>query len=256
VTDEVPRRFEREILSDPKPLRAAWEANARDFIAWARAPDHDSYWLYHRDLFFELLPQPGRRTLDIGCGEGRLPRDLKALGHEVVGVDGSPTMVDHAREADPAMNIHLADAARLPFPDGFADLAVAFMSLDDIDDAAGAVREAARVLEPGGRFCLAIIHPFGSVGVFDGYEADAPFVIEGSYLDPRRYRDTVERDGFTVTFESAHRPLGWYFDALGSAGFLVERLREVPVPDSAVEAPRHRRWQRVPLFLHIRAVRP
>jgi SAM-dependent methyltransferase len=253
---EPPHRFEREILSDPVPMQAAWEASAPGFIAWVREPGLDSYWLYHRDLFCKLLPAPGRLTVDVGCGEGRLSRDLKALGHTVVGVDASPTMIEHARDADPSVETHVADAARLPLPDGAADLVVAFMSLQDIDDAAGAIGEAARVLEPGGHLCLAIIHPLGSAGMFTGYEPDAPFVIDGSYLEVRRYRDTVERDGFAVSFESEHRPLGWYADALTGAGFLIERIVEVPIPEEGVAAPRHRRWRRLPLFLHVRAVRP
>ena len=85
---------------------------------------------------------------------------------------------------------------------------------------------------------------------------DATFVVEGSYLERRRYRDTVQRDGFTVTFESEHRPIGWYIGALAAAGFVVERLREIAIPEESVSAPRNRRWQRLPLFLHIRAVRP
>jgi SAM-dependent methyltransferase len=253
---EPPRRFEREVLPDPEPMRDAWEAGAPGFIAWVRAPGHDSYWLYHRDLFLDLLPPPGRLTLDIGCGEGRLSRDLKALGHTVVGVDASPTMLEHAHEADPSIETHAADAARLPFDDATADLAVAFMSLQDIDDASGAIGEVARVLEPGGHLCLAIIHPLGSAGMFTSNEPDAPFVVEGSYLERRRYRDTIERDGFVVTFESEHRPLGWYMDALTEAGFLIERIVEVPIPEQGATAPRHRRWQRLPLFLHVRALRP
>jgi 2-polyprenyl-3-methyl-5-hydroxy-6-metoxy-1,4-benzoquinol methylase len=93
-------------------LAAAWEKHASEFIAWARKPGHDSYWQFHRDQFLALLPPPGRRTLDLGCGEGRLSRDLKKMGHDVVAVDLSPVMVDAAREADPELEIHVADAAR------------------------------------------------------------------------------------------------------------------------------------------------
>src|SRR5262245_13024757 len=70
-------------------LRDTWEHNAEAWIRWAREPGHDSYWRFHRDRFLELVPAPGRLTLDIGCGEGRLSRDLAALGHEVVGIDSS-----------------------------------------------------------------------------------------------------------------------------------------------------------------------
>jgi ubiquinone/menaquinone biosynthesis C-methylase UbiE len=120
-------------------LRDAWEAHASQWIDWARAPGHDSYWRFHRDQFLSLLPPPGRWTVDIGCGEGRLSRDLKALGHHVVGVDGSPSMIAAARDVDPSMDLRLADAAALPLEDASVDLAVAFMSLQDVDAMPAAV---------------------------------------------------------------------------------------------------------------------
>jgi ubiquinone/menaquinone biosynthesis C-methylase UbiE len=246
----------RRRLVGERDLRVAWEAQADAAIAWFRAPEHDSYWRYHRDQFLELLPAPGRVTLDIGCGEGRLSRDLKARGHTVVAVDASPTLVRAAQEADPEIETLVADAAELPFPEAYADLAIAFMSLQDVEDAPGAIREAARVLEPGGRFCFAVVHPLSSAGQFEGDDAESPFVVRGTYLGRFRYADTAERDGLSMTFESEHRPIQWYFSALESAGFLVERLRETEVPESAVTRPHHRRWQRLPLFLHLRAVRP
>lgn len=58
-----------------------------------------------------------------------------------------------------------------------------------------------------------------------------------------------------MTMTSDHRPLETYFEALAAAGFVVERLREHAVPDEAVGHPRQRRWQRLPLFLHVRALR-
>src|SRR5690349_23870274 len=135
-------------------LRDAWEANAADWIRWAREPGHDSYWRFHRDAFFSLLPPPGRLTLDIGCGEGRVARDLSQLGHRVVAIDGAPSMIAAAREADREGRYLLASASALPTGDAVADLAVAFMSLQDVDDLEGAAREMARVLVPGGRACV------------------------------------------------------------------------------------------------------
>ena len=67
-------------------LSQSWEAQAEQWIKWARAPN-DSYWRHHRDQFIRLLPAPGKRTVDVGCGEGRLTRHLKQLGHAVVGID-------------------------------------------------------------------------------------------------------------------------------------------------------------------------
>lgn len=240
---------------DSVHLSVSWEAEARRWIQWARTPGHDSYWRFHRDQFLRLVPPPGRQTLDIGCGEGRLARDLRKLGHRVVGIDSSPSLVAAARESDLSMDVRLADAAALPFDDACADLAVAFMSLQDIDGMPAAIREAARVLEPGGRLCLAIVHPINSAGSFEEATADAHFVIKGDYLHAFPYADAVERDGLTMTFNSQHRPLEAYFMALENAGFLVEVLREPSVPEQAIVSGTGRRWQRIPLFLHLRALR-
>lgn len=237
-------------------LRDAWEEHAEAFIAWAREPGHDSYWRFHRDAFLPLVPAPSRRTLDLGCGEGRLSRDLKALGHHVVSVDASPTMLAAARDVDPQIETHLADAAALPFADGAFDCVVAFMSLQDVDDLDGAICESARVLESGGRLCLAIVHPINSAGRFESEDPASRFVVERAYLERFRYQDAVKRDGLEMTFVSEHRPLETYVDALADAGLVIERVREPAIPDSAIVHERSRRWQRLPLFLHARAVKP
>lgn len=224
-------------------LDEAWEKHARDWIRWVRKPGHDSYDRYHRDQFLPLVPPPGRRTLDVGCGEGRLARHLASLGHRVVGIDASPTLIAAARELDPEMELHVANASALTFDDASFDQIVSFMCLHDVDDLGEAVREIARVLSPGGAACLAVVHPLNSAGRF---EKHGRFVIRGSYLDSFRYSDTVERDALKMTFESQHRPISAYFDALAAAGLVVDALRE-PVTTG------HASWSRLPLFLHLRA---
>jgi SAM-dependent methyltransferase len=236
-------------------LREAWESQAKAWIAWVRRPGHDSYDRFHREQFFDLLPGPGKLTVDVGCGEGRVARDLLARGHRVVAFDGSPVLVAAARDFTPSVAAEVADAATLPLPDACADLVVAFMALHDVEDLDGAVREVARVLVPGGRLCLAIVHPMNSAGRFDGEEANAPFRIEGSYLARFDYADHLERDGLTMLFHSRHRPLADYFAAFAASGLAVETLREPAVPESAAKSPAVRRWQRVPLFLHMLARR-
>jgi SAM-dependent methyltransferase len=233
-------------------LRDVWEAEARNWVAWARAPGHDSYWQFHRDRFLALLPPAPASVLDVGCGEGRLPRDLKARGYRVTGVDGSPTLIGHAVEADPEGDYRVADAAQLPFGDASFEVVTAFMSLHDFDDLAGATREIARVLISGGHACLAVVHPMASAGRFQARTPDAPFVIRGSYFEARRYADDVERDGLRMKFSSIHRPLQDYVAALAAAGLLIERVAEIP--DST--DPPGDRWQRMPLFLHMQVVKP
>jgi SAM-dependent methyltransferase len=229
-------------------LRDAWESEAANWVAWARTPGHDSYWTFHRDAFLELLPAPRGVTLDVGCGEGRLPRDLKIHGHEVIGIDASPTLIEHARQADPDGDYRVADAAALPLADASMSLVTAFMSLHDVDDLDAAVREIARVMSPHATLAVAVVHPINSSGAFESSRHDAEFRI-GTYLDERNYVDVVERDGLCMRFAGRHRPLETYFATLGAVGLVVDRLVEVPDPTE----PPGSRWRRVPLFLHLRA---
>jgi ubiquinone/menaquinone biosynthesis C-methylase UbiE len=233
-----------------------WEAHAADWIRWAREPGHDSYWRFHRDAFLPLIPAAPRRLLDLGCGEGRLSRDLRAAGHDVVGVDASHSMIQAAREVDPAGTYLVADAAHLPFGDAEFDDVIAFMSLHDMDDFKGAVAEATRVMTPQGHLCVAVVHPINSAGFFDSEEPHARFTIDESYLDTWDYTETIEREGLRMTFSSVHRPLGVYVEQLSSNGLVIDRLGEVGEdPESVLAAPRRLRWTRMPLFLHLRARR-
>jgi SAM-dependent methyltransferase len=239
-------------------MQQGWESEAQNWARFARTPGHDhSHENINLPALLDLLPPPGGRVLDLACGEGRISRLLQSRGYQVTGVDGAPTMVNLAASHPDAAPAIRADATALPFADETFDLVVAYMCLHDIDDLPGAVRAAARVLRHSGRLCAAIPHPVSTAGGFTARDGAAPFVISGSYLDPAPLSLTLERDGHRLTFHSEHRPLGAYFAALGDAGLLTETIREVRVPDAAAARdPAARRWQRIPLFLHLRAVRP
>ena len=232
-----------------------WEREAENWAAWARTNEHDAYWDFSPRFFDDVVPPPGRRTLEIGCGEGRVARDLAARGHRVTAIDGSPTLLRLAQEAHPEGEYVLADAAALPFEDDSFDLVVAYNSLMDIQDMPGAVAEAARVLERGRPFCVCVTHPLADAGAFTERTVDAPFVITGSYVGKRRFEGTFERDGLTITFRGWCYPLEDYARAFEAAGFVIELLREpAQSDDSVARDPADARWQRLPNFLFLRAV--
>jgi SAM-dependent methyltransferase len=224
-------------------LRAAWDDEAGDWIRFSGEADVFA-WRFNLPAFLELIPPPGRLTVDVGCGEGRVARLLMAAGHTVKGVDGSSALVEAARRGDPPVDAVVADAARLPLPDGCADLVVSFMTLQSVDDLPGAVAEAARVLSPGGRLVAAIVHPMNT-----GAGA-------GSYFDEQHLPYEHERDGVRIVLHDMHRPLSAYFKALAAAGFVTDTVREpVPGPELLDLRPDAERWTRTPCFLHLRATR-
>jgi SAM-dependent methyltransferase len=223
-------------------------------VRWAREPGHDAYWHY-RDAFLDgVVPAPRRSALDVGCGEGRVSRDLRARGHDVIGVDSSAALVRHAAAADPAGAYLVADAAALPFPDASFDLVVAYNALMDVDDLDASVAEAARVLAADGRLCVCVTHPINDSGRFAGPEPGDPFVIAGTYYGRRPFRVSVESGGLEMSFDGWSIQLELYSRALEAAGLAIEALRE-PLPAGGIQAPR-RRWRRVPQFLLLRCRRP
>src|SRR4051812_7455373 len=228
-------------------LQDGWEAEATNWAAWTRTPGHDDSWTFNWPAFTTLLPPPGKATLDVGCGEGRGGRWLAEHGHRVTGVDASPTLAAMAREGGGYVEVVAADAAALPFDPACFDLVVAFMCLQDVDDLDGAVDEAARVLEPGGRLCIAILHPMQSADLG---------VNEVRYFDERQYCAVIERDGLRMPFHSRHRTLEAFTGALRASGFVIEDLREpMPSPEQVREVPRREYATLRPIFLHLLAVR-
>jgi SAM-dependent methyltransferase len=91
-------------------LADAWERNAGEWIAWARAPGHDGFWESTWPALRQVLPAPDGTVVDLGCGEGRLGRLLQADGYQVIGIDRSPTLARAAAAASPAWPVVLADA--------------------------------------------------------------------------------------------------------------------------------------------------
>lgn len=93
--------------------------------------------------------------LEVGCGTGVLTRVLAGIGgvDSVVGVDLAPSLVDKARDLAaelPNVRFEVADARSLPFADASFDVAIFDSTLSHVPEPERALREAARVLRPGG----------------------------------------------------------------------------------------------------------
>lgn len=106
-------------------------------------------------IFVQLLGgQPGERLLDVACGPGLLLRAAVERGLEAFGLDVSGEAVAMARRAVPAATVVQGSAEELPYPDASFDCVTCLGSIERFLDREKALREIARVLRPGGRFCV------------------------------------------------------------------------------------------------------
>jgi SAM-dependent methyltransferase len=215
------------------------------------------------------LPK-GTRGLDVGCGNGYLARRLARDGSRVVGVDASPELVEYARDRETAAPLGIAyherDAADLAgLDDESFDLAVANMSLMDIDDAAGALREVGRVVVDGGRFVFSISHP-----CFD-IDTRSAWVVElssggGDAVIYRKVTDYQRPHSDRFTWNLApgevaqttghHRPLGWYAHALRDTGWvIVDRVEPRPTDEYFGNRVQRAWLEEIPMHLVVNARR-
>jgi SAM-dependent methyltransferase len=185
----------------------------------------------------ELLG-PGRGTcLEVGCGTGMHADRVRALGWTAVGVDLSPGMLRHGAARLPAAR---ADATRLPVRTASVPAVLSAMAHTDMPAYPAVVREAARVLRPGGVFTHIGVHPCFCGGFADRTDA-AAIVIDPGYREGHWTTASWTDQGLRDKVGASHWPLPELLGMLVDAGLTLERFAEGGSP--------------LPMVFGIRAVR-
>jgi ubiquinone/menaquinone biosynthesis C-methylase UbiE len=260
---------------EPVEAAALWEANAETWTRHSRA----GYDIYRDALntpaFLAMLPLvAGLTGLDVGCGEGSNTRKLAQLGAKMHAVDIAPTFIRHAREteeADPlGIDFQVGDGMALPFPGDSFDFVTALMSLMDMPDQGRALKEAHRVLRPGGFLQFSILHPCfvpphrkvlrhddGSVRAVEvgGYFDQIDGRVETWWFSALSSDERERVAPFCVA--RFHRTLSSWVQMICQAGFVIQQFAEPSASDKVAAAtPILADTQIAGLFLHIRAVKP
>lgn len=248
------------------------------FGAWYDLKQGEEGDLWHRTLIdpglraaLGDLPE-GTRLLDVGCGNGYLARRLARAGVRVVGVDASSELIAlaQARETRERLGIEYLhrDAADLEgLSDSAFDVALANMSLMDMERTAEVLRELARVTRDRGRLVFSISHPCFDVDTRSAWSVE---VLGGPDEPPRVFRKVADyRDPHSdeyLWFDSEgrpvarttgyHRPLSWYAHALRTAGWVIVDLVEPrPLPEFVGRRIAREWLEKIPLHLVVDARR-
>lgn len=148
-----------------------------------------------------LIPQPGERILDLGCGDGVLTEKIAQAGAEVVGIDTSADLLTAARQR--GLDARSMDAQQLAFNSEF-DAVFSNAALHWMKRPADVVAGVSRALKPGGRFVgefgghgnVAAIHT-AIFAVFSRLDVD----LSSHWLyfpTPAEYQELLETHGFQV----------------------------------------------------------
>jgi ArsR family transcriptional regulator len=141
-------------------VKARKDGAQRFFAGAAGAWDKLRVEVYGRSVGSEALLAllPAEWTVaDLGCGTGAVAAELAPRVRRVVAVDQSAEMLRAARRRlarIPNVELHEARLEALPLPDASCDAALAVLVLSYLEDPAAALREAVRVLRPGGRLVV------------------------------------------------------------------------------------------------------
>ncbi|MCI0441259.1 MAG: class I SAM-dependent methyltransferase [Chloroflexi bacterium] len=229
-------------------LRAQWADMAEAWIGVVGDEVH-RVGLLDRWMLDAAGDVSGLDVIDLGCGEGRFSRMLAQRGASVVGVDLCERFVEFARaNRAGSEDYQLGDMEDLSaFPDARFDLAISYLTLVDVLDYARAIREAHRVLRPGGRFVVCNLQPMVTAG--NGWikhgNTKLHFKLDDYFDEGARPMPMLGRE-----FTNFHRTLSSYVNAFLEAGFALEGLREPkPSPEQAAQFPDVADNLRVPLFI-------
>jgi ubiquinone/menaquinone biosynthesis C-methylase UbiE len=138
--------------------------NFREFehAGWEQLPQryHDAWGRLTSQAIDPLLDAAGvgknTRLLDVASGPGYVAGAAAARGADVVGVDFAAAMVEQARRRYPKVRFREGDAEALPFPDATLDAVTMNFGMLHLGRPEQAMREACRVLKPGGRFAFTV----------------------------------------------------------------------------------------------------
>ena len=267
--------LENENALDHSAVGELWNANAEAWTTLTRL-GYDKYRDHiNTPAFMGMLPDvTGLRGLDVGCGEGHNTRIVAQRGARLTALDIAGRFVRYAQEQEALEPLGItylrASAVEIPLADASFDFVMATMSMMDVPDQDRAIREVARVLQPGGFFQFSILHPCFLTPRFKWVldEAGQRVAMEcGDYFSQEQ--GTIEEwtfgsapDELKERFEKFRIPrffhtLSTWLNMLCAAGLTIEETAEPFAGDESIAIyPSLAATRVIACSLHLRCRKP
>lgn len=182
--------------------------------------------------------RPGR-VLDVGCGRGLLPAQLRALGREAFGTELSEGAATHAREVL-GLPVFVGPVEESPYEEGSFAAVVFWHVLEHLRDPRAALRRARRLLAPGGLLVVAVPNlesVQARVGGRGWFHLDVPRHYH--HFGLRALTRLLDEEGFDVEdvshFALEQNPYGWIQSLLNRLGLPANLLYAALKRDGARE---------------------
>lgn len=155
---------------------------------------------FEKDVVLRLLGDlSGMRVLDVGCGTGRLFKEVISRNGELVGTDVSAEMLKVAGQKYPSVETTVADIENLPFEDESFDVVLALLVVVHLKDLKSAFEEVFRVLRPGGFFIVSNINQRKAPKL--KLSGKREIVINSHYHMPKKIVEKLKEEFFEIEKE-------------------------------------------------------